>query len=187
MKIDTTKFENYATMSAEEKVALLESYEYDDNADALAKAMAEATRAKQTGSTQASEIAKLKRLVEEKSTKEENDARARAEAEAERAERDKAKDERIAELERANNINVYAKRYRESGFSDDTATKMAEALAKGDMDSVFAIQKEYNDAQLKALAEAKLKSQSDPTPGMPPKVKTEEDMYADKLKAAMGL
>ena len=63
-KIDTTKIENYANMTAEEKLAALESYEYAaDNADT--------ERLKAAVSRANSEAAELKRQLKAKQTEEE--------------------------------------------------------------------------------------------------------------------
>ena len=59
MKIDTTKIEGYEGMTAEEKLAALEGFEYDDNAqelervrNQLSKANAEAAKNKRDRDTQ---------------------------------------------------------------------------------------------------------------------------------------
>lgn len=150
-KIDTTKIENYANMTAEEKLAALESYEYAaDNADA--------ERLKAAVSRANSEAAELKRQLKAKQTEEERKEAERLEAEAAVK----------AELETLRMENAVAKNKTEFlslGYDDALATDTATALAKGDMAKVFANQKTHLENVRKAARATALAGEPKPPAG----------------------
>lgn len=158
MKIN---IENYENMTPEEKVAALEAYEPDMSGH-VAKTLYDKT---------ASELAAAKKALKERMTEDE----AKAEKEAE---------EKAALLERAEKaeyalaVNGYAKAYLAMGYDEKLANSTAEALAKGDMDTVFANQKAHTDAREKALKAELLKQTPPPPAGNP-----EAGMTKEKLRA----
>lgn len=143
MKID---IENYESMSPEEKIAALEA-----NFSSVAQHKANADRA-------ASEAADYKKKLRERMSEEE--AKATKEAE-ERA----ALLARVEQLEQEKAISTYANAYLAMGYDEKLAKSSAEALAKGDMESVFKFQRTHAENQEKALRTELLKNTPPPAAG----------------------
>ena len=145
MKIN---IENYENMTPEEKVAALEAYEPDMNGF-VAKSVFDKT---------ASDLAAAKKSLKERMT--EDEAKAAKDAE-ERA----ALIARVKELEEKEAINTYVTSYLAMGYDEKTARSSAEALAKGDMETVFANQKKRIDGLTRDLETEKLKNTPAPATG----------------------
>ena len=145
MKIN---IENYENMSTEEKLAALEAYEPD---------MSGWVR-KETFDKTASELAAEKKAKREKMSEDEAKA-------AEAAEKLAAALERAEKAEHALAVNGYAKSYLAMGYDEKLANSTAEALAKGDMETVFKNQKAHADAREKALRAEMLKQTPPPPAG----------------------
>lgn len=158
MKIN---IENYENMTTEEKLAALEAYE-PDMSGKIDKTLYDKT---------ASELAATKKALKERMTEDEAKAAKEAEEKA-------ALLERAEKAERALAVNGYAKSYLAMGYDEKLANSTAEALARGDMDTVFANQKAHADAREKALR-AELLKQTPP----PPAGGAETGMTKEKLKA----
>jgi hypothetical protein len=84
---------------------------------------------------------------------------------------------RLQELEHEKAVNAYVNSYLTIGYDEKTARSSAEALAKGDMKTVFANQKTHNENREKALRAEILKETPPPAGG-----KTDPVMTMDKLK-----
>lgn len=143
MKID---IENYAEMSPEEKIAALEA-----NYASVAQHKANADKA-------ASEAADYKKKLRERMTEDEAKAVKAAEEQA----------ALMAELEtlRAEKLVAnYTNSYLSMGYEEKLAKSTAEALAKGDMDTVFKNQKTHADNREKALRTELLKGTPTPAAG----------------------
>lgn len=168
MKIN---IENYENMTPEEKVAALEAYE-PDMSGFVSKATFDKT---------ASELASMKKAQRERMTEEE----AKAAKEAEERERLLA---RVEELEREKMISHYTTTYLSMGYDEKLAKSSAEALQKGDMETVFKNQKTHADTREKALKTEFLKQTPTPpaggTPGPMKKDDFEKMSLADKAKFA---
>lgn len=148
MKIDTSKIENYENMTPEEKLAALEAYDPEKDGY-VAKAVLD---------KKASEASELSKQLKARMT--EDEAKAAQEAE------EKAKMlARIEELERERAVNSYANAYLAMGYDEKLAKSTAEAMAKGDMDTVFANQKVFTEGREKALKAELLKSTPTPPAG----------------------
>lgn len=145
MKIN---IENYENMTTEEKLAALEAYEPDLSGH-VAKTLYDKT---------ASELAAAKKALRERMT--EDEAKTAKEAE-ERA----ALIERAEKAEYALAVNGYAKAYLAMGYDEKLANSTAEALAKGDMETVFSNQKAHIDVREKALRAEMLKQTPPPPAG----------------------
>ena len=153
MKIDTSTIQGYSEMTAEQKLAALESFEYDDYSAELEKAKTSLSKAN-------SEAAEWKR--KHNALLDEDGRKKLAEDEAKAA--DAAK---YAELESKYNdvvkrmtISEYKANYLAQGYDDKLAADTAEALADGKMEKVFA-----NAEAFKKALEAKIKSElMDSTP-----------------------
>ena len=142
------QIENYESMTPEEKVAALEAYE-PDMSGFVAKATFDKT---------ASDLAAAKKSLREKMT--EDEAKAIKEAE-ERA----ALEARVKELEHERSVSGYVNAYLAMGYDEKLAKSSAEALAKGDMETVFKYQKTHADNREKALRAEMLKNTPPPAAG----------------------
>ena len=123
MKVDVTKIEGYAEMSAEDKLKAIENYEFDDPDYS-------GYVSKDTFDKTASELAKTKKDLRAKLTEEEQRAIADKEA------RERIESE-LAELKKEKTIAEHKSRFLAHGFSDELATANAKALIDGDFDTFF--------------------------------------------------
>lgn len=142
--------ENYENMTPEEKLAALEAY--DPEKDGFVS--------KATFDKTSSEAAAYKKQLREKQSDEE----AKAAKEAEEKEKLLA---RLEELEREKTVGSYTNAYLALGYDEKTAKATAEALAKGDMETVFANHKTHNETREKALRAELLKQTPPPASGTP--------------------
>ena len=162
-KIDVTKFEGYANMTPEEKVALFEAYEYEDNASEL-------ERYKNAASKANSEAAEWKKkhnalLGEEEQKKQAADE----ELTALRA--------KVEEMEKEKLLSGHKAQFLALGYDEALADSTAKALVDGDTAKVFAAQKKFLESHDKALKADLLKG----TP-TPPAGEGGETMTKDKLR-----
>ena len=140
MKIDTTKIEGYANMSAEDKVKAFEAFEYEDNSSEMKKY-------KDRIDELTGEISKAKK-------------EAKAKEDAEKGKKDEG-DRRFAELEEKYNelmkkstVSEYTAKYLSLGWSKELAAETAQAQADGDLDKVFNNMSKANaDLEKKVKAE----------------------------------
>ena len=142
------KIENYENMTPEEKLAALEAY--DPESDGFVS--------KSTFDKKASEASELSKKLRERMTEEETKA---AKDEEERA----ALRKRVEELEKERAVNSYTTAYLAMGYDEKLAKSTAEAIVKGDMNTVFANQKTFNEAREKALKAELLKDTPAPPAG----------------------
>lgn len=150
-KIDTAKIENYATMTAEEKLAALEAYEYEaDNS--------EAGRYKAAVSKANSEAAEWKKKHNALLTEEQQKEAARLEAE-------KAIKDELDALRKENAVTKNKADFLGLGYDDALATETAKALADGDMKKVFENQKKHIENVKKAERAAALAGDQKPPAG----------------------
>lgn len=145
MKIN---IENYENMTPEEKLAALEAY--DPEKDGFVS--------KATFDKTSSEVASYKKQLREKQSDEEAKAAKEAEERAELL-------ARLEQLEHEKAVNGYVNSYLSMGYDEKTARSSAEALAKGDMDTVFANQKKHNEDREKSIRAELLKETPAPAGG----------------------
>ena len=143
MRID---IENYESMSPEEKLAALEA-----NFSSVAQHKANADKA-------ASEAAEYKKKLRERMSEDEAKA-------AKAAEEHAALLARLEQLEHEKAVGTYTNAYLAMGYDEKLAKSSAEALAKGDMESVFKFQKAHADTREKALRTELLKGTPPPAAG----------------------
>lgn len=155
MKIN---IEGYESMTPEQKVAALEAYEPDMSGYV----------AKSVFDKKASEAAELSKQLKSRMT--EDEAKKAAEAE----ERAKLV-ARLEQLEHEKAVSGYTASYLAMGYEEKLAKSTAEALAKGDMDTVFKNQKTHADAREKALRTELLKQTPTPAAGAGDAKLTKED------------
>lgn len=176
MKIDTTKIQGYAEMSAEGKIAALESYEVDSpEPDSR-----EIQRLKDALSKSNSEAAEYKRQLRAKQTDEE----ARA-AEAARAQ--EALQQELEALRKDKAVGSYRAKFLELGYDAESANQAAQALQSGDFETVFATQAAFIDSAKKAALAGALDQQPKLTPGAPIGKEAQEKAEIAELRRFMGL
>lgn len=169
-KIDVTKIEGYEQMTVEEKLAAALSVEINAPTEEIDKLKATLSKAN-------SEAAGYKKQLKEKMSAEEKLA-------AEQAESTKALKDRIAELERKELVATYKANFMGMGYSEEDATKSAEAMADGDMSVVFAEQKKNLEKQAARIEEETLKKQPSISNGKTPET---EDRQLAEMRRYMGL
>lgn len=136
-KIDTSKIDGYEGMTAEEKLAALEGFEYDDYSSELDKHKNLLTKA---NSEAADYKKKYNALLSDDKKKQE-----------EKAEEDKKILEELDTLRKEKKVSEYKASLMSQGFDSDTAEKAATALADGDMKAYFDLHKQHNDSYKRQL------------------------------------
>lgn len=152
-KIDVSKIEGYADMTLEQKVAAMEGYEYDDNSS-------EVERYKNAASKANSEAADWKKKHLAFLSKDEQD---KAAAEEEIA----TLRNRVSELEEKETLSSYKASFLSLGYEENLASETANALAKGEMDKLFANLKKHQDMSVKKIRSDILKDTPKPEGGTP--------------------
>lgn len=145
MKIDISRIENYENMTAEEKLAALEAYEFSTDGYVKKDLLDKAT----------SEAANFKRQLREKLSAEEQ-------AKAEHDETMKAMREELETLRTEKAIDNATKKWMGLGYDEKLAAETAKAMVAGDTERVFA-----NHAKFIAEKEKNLRAQllkDTPTP-----------------------
>lgn len=95
---------------------------------------------------------------------------------------------KLAELEMRDTVSGFEKNYLALGYDASLARTTAEAMAKGDMATVFANQKSFNDSQAQAIQDRLLNNMPDLTKGKtPPAPGDENEKSAADFRKAMGL
>lgn len=151
MKIDTTQIPNFDTLPEEAKNAIL-AMEFADAPD-----MSQFV-AKSVFDKKASEAADLGKKLREHMTDEEAKA-------AKAAEEYAALIERAEKAENALAVSNYVAAYVGMGYDEKLAQSTAEAMVKGDTDTVLKNQKIHLENREKALKAELLKQTPPPAPG----------------------
>lgn len=175
-KIDVTKIEGYESMSAEDKLAALEAYEFEVPAPATDAE----SKLKEALSRANGDAAEWKRKY--RATL--DDAKR---AEEERAERDKARDEELETLRKERTISKLEAQYLAAGYSSELASASAKAQAEGDTATVIANQMKFIEETKSKLEAAALGKQPPITPGKPPKGESDDDKLAATMLKYAGL
>ena len=177
-KIDTAKIENYADMTAEEKLAALEAYEFEETP--APKDSEEVTRLKAALSKANSDAADWKRQFREKQTEAER-------AEAERKEHEEAVENELRTLRRDKTVSGFVAQCLALGYDKELALKAAEAMADNDAAAIMACQQEFLEAKQKELEAAALNKQPTLSTGAPPTVGQADKDAINKERAWFGL
>ena len=171
-KIDVSKIEGYAEMSAEDKLKALEAYDVPD------PDMSGFVSKEQFDKT-ASELAAKKKELRDKLTDDE------AAKQKEQEERESMRKELDA-LRRESVVSKNKARLVALGYEEALADETAEAMADGKIEKVFANQKKHLEAFEKRVRAEALKNTPKPTPdgdGKTMTLKTLREMSpADRLK-----
>ena len=178
MKIDTSKIENYADMTAEEKLAALESFEIEmpepkDNSD-------EVTKLKSALSKANSDAAEWKRQFREKQTEQER-------AEAERKEHEAEVEAELKSLRRDKTVSGYIAQCLSLGYDKDLAVEAAEAMADNDAAKIIDCQSRFIDAKTKEIEANALNKQPGLSVGAPPTASQAEKDAMNKTRSYFGL
>lgn len=171
-KIDVSKIEGYAEMSAEDKLKALEAYDVPD------PDMSGFVSKEQFDKT-SSELAAKKKELRDKLTDDE------AAKQKEQEERESMQKELDA-LRRESVVSKNKARLVSLGYEEALADETAEAMADGKIEKVFANQKKHLEAFEKKVRAEALKNTPKPTPdgdGKTMTLKTLREMSpADRLK-----
>ena len=127
-----------------------------------------------------SEAAEYKRALREKQTEKER-------ADAERAEADKAMREELETLRKEKRVSDYTGKCLALNMDADLAGKTANALADGNMDSVFDCLKAFVEATKTRLNNEALNRQPGLSAGIPPTKGNTEDEITAQLRRYAGL
>ena len=176
-KIDTAKIEGYAEMTAEEKLAALEGYEFEEPAP---KEGEEVTKLKAALSKANSDAAEWKRQFREKQTEAER-------AEAERKEHEQEVENELRTLRRDKTVSGYIAQCLALGYTQELAQKAAEAMADGNAAEIMNCQQEFLEVKQRELEAAALNKQPTLTSGSPPTAKVAEAEAYNKMRKAWGL
>lgn len=177
MKIDTARIENYEAMSAEEKLAALEAYEFEEPKP---KETDEVTKLKAALSKANSDAAEWKRQYRQGL----DDAKR---AEEERKEHEQAVEDELRTLRRDKTVSGYIAQCLALGYDKELALRAAEAMADNDAAAIMACQQDFLEAKQKELEVAALNRQPTLTPGAPPTTKQAEQEAENKLRYYFGL
>lgn len=126
------------------------------------------------------QAAEYKRQLREKQTETER-------AEAERAEQDKAIREELETLRKEKRVSDYTGKCLALNMDAELAGKTANALADGDMESVFDCLKAFVEATVKRLNNEALNRQPGLSAGIPPTKGNTEDEITAQLRRYAGL
>lgn len=170
MKIDTTKIEGYAEMSAEDKLKALESFEYEDYSKDVERYKNATTKAN-------GEAAEWKRkhnaLLDEEQKKQ-----------LEIEEHYKAIEEQNKQLLKDKQISDFKAKYLSLGYGEELATATAKALSDGNLEDVFANQKKYLEEHDKLVKADLLSNSPRPASGGTGEITTAE--YLKKAEECMA-
>ena len=153
-RIDVASIEGYADMSAEEKLAALEAYEYDDHSAEIAD-LGKYKEATDKATKEAAEYKKqLKALQEQQKTgnTKADDTIAQLQAQ-------------VAELTRQNTIASYTAQFTALGYDAELAQATAIATADGDVATVFENQRKFLEQHDKDVKANILKQTPGPSKG----------------------
>lgn len=178
MRIDTTKIEGYAEMTAEDKLKALEEFEIE--VPVSQDISEEVNRLKTALSKSNSECAEWKHKYRETQTEAER-------AEAERAEREKAVEDELRTLRRDKTVSGYQAQCLALGYTQELALRAAEAMADNDAAAIMACQQEFLDAKQKELEAAALNKQPTLTTGSPPTAQGADLEALNKQRRYFGL
>ena len=156
ISIDTSTIENYDNMTAEEKVAALEGFKFNDPSDDLATAQEEMKKLKAATDKATHDAADFKKQLKALQEQQGEDGKVKdAEVEALKI--------KVEELTKANTLTSLKATRLSLGYSEALAGEYAEAQLEGDYAKIASIEKQFLEERDKAV-KAELLKQS-PKPG----------------------
>lgn len=138
MKINIDAIQGYADMTAEQKIAALEAFEFDDKSGEVEKLKNAVSKA---NSEAADWKKKHNALLSEDEQKKQKDAETLSEMQKE-----------LETLRKDKTVSEYTAKYLSLGYAADLAAETAKAMAEGDTATVFA-----NGEKHKAALEQKIR------------------------------
>lgn len=138
-QIDTTGIENFDSMTADEKVAALLSFQYDDGADKIKAAEENAAKMKAAFDKASSEAAGYKKQLNASKSEEELK---RQESE----ETLKALQAELAEFKQREQISTAKAAFLGCGFDETTVADAANAFITGDIEKMSAAVKKFRES-----------------------------------------
>ena len=182
-KIDTSKIEGYAEMSAEDKLAALENFEYEDNA-------AEVKRLKEACSKACTDAADWKRKYRTLASEKEDDQGKDSETVLALTEELSSVRQELTVLRKEKTIAEYRANFTSQGYPADLAADTAKAMADGDTAKVFANQQKFLEGYAKTVRADALKKTPRPPAGASSTAMTKDEIMAIKdnqeRQAAIG-
>lgn len=172
-RIDLSQFEGYSEMSAEEKLALLEAYEYDDKSG-------EVEKYKKSFDKASSDLADVKKQLKAKMSDDEVKAKESADAFDEL----KAKYDEVIARENFRNVTT---EYMELGYSKELAEATAKADIEGDRATVLANRKSFLESIRNGAKSEFMRSIGRPENGDGTKTITKEQFNKMGFEEAMKL
>lgn len=153
MKVEWNKIPGFKDgMTAEEKLALLDSYEEPETEKKIPKAQFDAL---------ASELAKAKKDLKSRMTEDEQ-------KEADRNKQFEDMQKELDDLKHEKTVSGYKASMLGLGMTEDSAGKAAEALASGNIADVFAALKTHTDGLEKSIRADIMKNSPKPPAGSEP-------------------
>ena len=177
MKIDTSKITGYEDMTAEDKLAALEAFEFEVPKQEPPE---DVTKLKAALSKANSDAAEWKRQFREKQTEAER-------AEAERKEHETAVEEELRTLRRDKAVSGYVATCLALGYDKDLALRAAEAMADNDAATVLACQQDFLEAKKKELEAAALGKQPSLSSGATPTAQEADKAALNEKRKWFGL
>jgi len=150
-KVDITKIEGYEGMTPEEKIKALEAFEIEDEKPDYSGYVK-----KDVFDKTASELAGVKKQLKEKMT---DDEAAKQKEQEEREELQSKYEKLLHETE----VSKSKAKLLGLGYDEKLADETAEAMVKGDLDTVMANQKKHLEAVEKKVRAEALKDTPKPT------------------------
>lgn len=175
--IDTSKIENYANMTAEEKVAALEAYTFDAPAT---EADQNVENLKRQISRANGEAASWKQKFHERLSEQEK-------AEATRNEELESLKAELNIFKTNDRINSYKAKLLEIGYDAESANSLAKSLPEGVEDSFWDVQKAFLANNAQKIKTDLLSKQSPLSAGSAPKPEDPESRQIAAFRQAMGL
>lgn len=172
-KIDFSKIEGYAEMTAEQKLAALENYEFDDKA-------VEYSKLKQAFDAAASDAASWKHKYQ--STLDEQ-----TRAAAEKEEADKLIRDELESLRKDKQYQGYKAQFLETGYGKELAEESAQAMVDGDTNRLFQNLQTFITENAKSIEAKAMNRQPGLTPGEVPSKQMMEEAEKQKLRSYFGL
>lgn len=174
-QIDTTGIENFDSMTADEKVAALLAFQYDDGADKIKAAEENAAKMKAAFDKASSEAAGYKKQLNASKSEEELK---RQESE----ETLKALQAELAEFKQREQISTAKAAFLGGGFDETTAADAATAFIAGDIEKMSAALKKFRES-IEVSTKSKLMG-SNPKPESG--AKTDDNGTDDSIAVQLG-
>lgn len=174
-QISTESIEGFDTMTADEKVAALLAFQYDDGTDKIKAAEENAAKMKAAFDKASSEAAGYKKQLNATKSEEER-------AKIETDETIKAMQEELATLRQEKQISTAKAAFLGGGFDDANATDAANAFITGDIEKMSAALKKFRES-IEVSTKSKLMG-SNPKPESG--AKTDDDGKDDSIAVQLG-